>query len=116
LGHHPGLLGYDILNEPAPGSAAQEIFATVLHVFASATGQSFEQLLADFSAPATKFSQLSHLENTDVHRTIGDHAAPLLERFETDYVHPFMVKIARAIRDAGGTGILAREHNYFANL
>lgn len=116
LGHHRAVLGYDILNEPAPGSAAQEIFATVLHVFASATGQAFEQLLADFSDPVAKFGQLSHLENSEVHRTIGDNVAPLLERFETDYVHPFMVKVARAIRDAEGTGILAREHNYFANL
>jgi len=116
LGDHPAVLGYDLLNEPAPGAAAQEIFGTVLHVFAQSTGQEFEQLLADFSDPHRKFSQLEHLENTEVHRAIGDTLSPLLEQFETTSVHPFMTKVARAVREASDGGIIAREHNYFANL
>ncbi len=116
LGDHPAVLGYDILNEPAPGSAAPEIFGAVLHAFAGATGQEFEQVVADFSDPERRFTQLAHLENAPVHRAIADHVAPLLERFETKYVHPFMSKVASAIRAAGGAGIIAREHNYFANL
>src|SRR5699024_2756527 len=97
---HPAVLGYDLLNEPAPGTAAQEIFRTVLHVFAQSTGQEFEQLLADFSDPHRKFTQLEKLENTEVHRAIGDALSPLLEQFETTYVHPFMTKVARAVREA----------------
>lgn len=128
LGDHPAVLGYDLLNEPAPGSAAQGIFGTVLHVFAQSTGQDFEQLLADFADPHRKFAQLEKLENTEVHRAIGDALSPLLEQFETTYVHPFMTKVARAVREAeasigagaesgnGAGAIITREHNYFANL
>src|SRR5699024_12032657 len=90
------VLGHDLHNEPAPGSAAQEIFGTVLHVFAQSTGQEFEQLRADPSDPHRKFAQLEKLENTEVHRAIGDALSPLLEQFETTFVHPFMTKVARA--------------------
>lgn len=37
--NHPGLFGYDLLNEPAPGSPSPEIFATLIGAFAHATGQ-----------------------------------------------------------------------------
>ena len=31
FGGHPALLGYDILNEPAPGSEILEMFALLMH-------------------------------------------------------------------------------------
>lgn len=116
LGSHHAVLGYDLLNEPTPGSLAPEIFGAVLHVFAQATGQEFEEVMADFSDPEQKFAQLDHLETIHIHRSIGDDVAPLLAQFETEVIHPFMQKVSAAIRGAGGTQIIAREHNYFANL
>lgn len=116
LGDHPAVLGYDILNEPTPGTPAQEIFGAVLHAFARATGQELERLIADFAHPERKFAQLAHLEDAGVHRAIGDAVGPLLRAFESEAVHPLMARVAHAIREAGGRGLIAREHNYFANL
>lgn len=116
LGSHPAVFGYDLLNEPAPGTPAQEIFGTLLHAFAQATGQEFEQLFTDFADPVRKFTQLAHLDDPGVHRAIGDAVAPLLAEFEAEYVHPLMSQVTGAIRAAGGEQIIAREHNYFANL
>lgn len=113
---HPALLGYDLLNEPAPGSSAPEIFMTLIGAFAQITGQDSEQVFADFDDPETKFAQLGLLEDVGVHRQVGDAVHPMVEAFETDFVAPFMAKVAGAVREADQTNIIAREHSYFANL
>lgn len=114
--HHPALIGYDILNEPTPGTAAEEIFGSLIGAFAHATGQELGQVMADFMEPEAKFAQLARLDDQAVHRGVGDHVAPLLAAFERDAVAPLMQKVADAIRAVDPAGLLLREHNYFANL
>lgn len=116
LHDHPAVIGYDLLNEPTPGSAAPEIFASLIGAFAQVTGQDPEQLFADFSDPEGKFAQLAHLEDEQVHRQIGDLIHPLVAAFETERVAPFMSLVARAVRAHDQDGLILREHDYFANL
>lgn len=113
---HPALLGYDILNEPAPGSAAGEIFGALIGAFAEATGQDPQLVAVDFASPEAKFAQLGLLDEVATHRAIGDAVAPLLAAFERDAVAPFMDKVTRAIRAVDPDGLILREHDYFANL
>ncbi|MPV51161.1 cellulase family glycosylhydrolase [Pseudactinotalea sp. HY160] len=112
---HPGLLGYDLLNEPAPGSGAPETFGALIGAFAAATGQDLEQVLADFADPAAKFAQLAQLDSESVHRQVGDAVHPLVSAFENEAVAPFMAKVTAAVRTRDGRGLIAREHSYFAN-
>ena len=98
LGKHPAVAGYDLLNEPTPGSAAPEIFANLIGAFAAATGQDPQALAADFSDPQAKFSQLDHLNDEDVHRQIGDSLHPLVAAFETELVAPLMARVVSAVR------------------
>ncbi|XBH20525.1 cellulase family glycosylhydrolase [Jonesiaceae bacterium BS-20] len=114
--NHPGLFGYDLLNEPAPGSPSPEIFASLIGAFAHATGQDPEQVFADFSEPEAKFAQLARLEDVAVYHQVGDTIHPLIAAFETDVVAPFMEKVARSIRVHDRDSIIAREHSYFANM
>lgn len=114
--NHPALLGYDLLNEPAPGSAAPEVFMTLIGAFAQITGQEPEQVFADFNDPEAKFAQLGLLEDEAVHRKVGDVVHPIVASFETDFVAPFMAKVAAAVRAVDQTNIIAREHSYFANM
>ncbi len=116
LGNHPAVVGYDLLNEPTPGSAAPKIFANLIGVFAAATGQDPEVLAADFSDPEAKFGQLDHLNDEGVHRRIGDALQPLVAAFETELVDPFFAKVVSSIREVDPTTLILREHNYFANL
>ena len=113
---HPALAGYDLLNEPTPGSAAPEIFGALIVAFAQATGQDPEQLFADFADPEAKFAQLARLDDESVHRAIGDAVHPILAQLETDVIAPFMAKVAAAVRTVDTNGLILREHDYFANL
>lgn len=113
---HPALLGYDLLNEPTPGAASEEIFQTLIGAFAHATGQAPEQVAADFMDPAAKLAQLDRLDEVSVHRAVGDAVAPLVAAFETEAVAPFMERVRTAIREVDTEGLILREHSYFANI
>ncbi|AIY01526.1 glycoside hydrolase family protein [Arthrobacter sp. PAMC 25486] len=116
VGEHPAVVGYDLLNEPAPGSAAPDIFAALIGTFATVTGQDPHQVFADFEDPDAKLAQLARLEDEDVYRKIGDATVPLVQAFETDSVGPMMERVAAAVRAVDGETLLAREHSYFANM
>ncbi|MDT0157860.1 cellulase family glycosylhydrolase [Microbacterium sp. ARD32] len=116
LHRHPALIGYDLLNEPAPGSPAPQIFAALIGAFAQITGQDAEQVFADFADPAAKFAQLGRLDDERVHRGIGDLIHPLVARFEQDFVAPLMMRVSQAVREHDTLGMILREHDYFANL
>ncbi|MFT3887223.1 MAG: cellulase family glycosylhydrolase [Arachnia sp.] len=113
---HAALIGYDLLNEPAPGSAAPAIFGALVSAFADATGQNPEAVAADFGHPEAKVAQLARLEDEAVYRAVGDAVHPLVAAFETETVAPFVAKVAAAIRRVDPEALLFREHSYFANL
>ncbi len=113
---HPALIGYDILNEPTPGTTSQEIFGAIIGAFAAATGQDPDRVAAEFMDLEMKLSQLKRLDDVAVHRMIGDTVAPLLAAFEKNAVAPMMARVADAIRAADPDSLLLREHSYFANL
>lgn len=116
LGPHPAVVGFDLLNEPAPGSAAAETFMTVIGAFAGATGQDPEQLAADFADPEGKLALLARLDDEVLHRQVGDAVAHLVAQFETDHVAPLMAKVTAAVRSTGTAKLIVREHSYFANI
>ena len=113
---HPAVLGYDLLNEPAPGSAAPGIFEALIATFAAVTGQDPQQVFADFGDQEAKFAQLGRLEDEAIYRQLGVAIQPLVRPFEADAVAPMMERVAAAIRAVDRDTILAREHSYFANL
>ncbi|WP_394216397.1 glycoside hydrolase family 5 protein [Brachybacterium vulturis] len=113
---HPAVIGYDVLNEPTPGSAAPQLFGAIIHVFAELTGQDPEEVRADFADPAAKLSQLAQLEDPSLHRALGDRVAPMLAEFEQGPVHALYTAAARAIREADPRGLILREHDYFGNI
>lgn len=116
FGDHPAVIGYDVLNEPTPGSAAPEIFAAVIGAFAESTGQDPQQVMADFTDPPAKLAQLAQLEDPGVHRALGDQLAPLLAEIEQGSVHDLYTQVVPALRSADATGLILREHDYFGNL
>ncbi len=113
---HPALIGYDILNEPTPGTPSQGIFGALIRAFATATGQDPNQVAAEFMNPETKMFQLERLDDVAVHRAIGNTIVPLLVAFEKNAVAPMMARVAAAVRAVDPVALLLREHSHFSNL
>lgn len=116
LHDHPAVAGYDVLNEPSPGSAAPHTFGALIAAFATVTGQDPDQVFADFADPEAKFAQLGRLDDEVVHRAVGDAVHPLVAAFENESVAPLMARVRDSIRSVDPHGLLLREHSYFANM
>ncbi|EWS82458.1 hypothetical protein BF93_11310 [Brachybacterium phenoliresistens] len=116
LGGHPAVIGYDVLNEPAPGALMVEVQQAILGALAERTGQAPEQVAADLSDPAARLAQLARLEDESLHRAVADAAAPLLAPFEQGPVHDLFRQAAAAIREHRPGALILREHSYPGNL
>jgi len=113
---HPALIGYDIMNEPTPGTASQEVFGALTRAFATATGQDPDKVAAEFMHPDMRMSQLERLDDVAVHRAIGNTIVPLLVGFEKHSVAPMMARVSAAVRAVDADTLLLREHSYFSDL
>ena len=116
LGGHPAVIGYDLCNEPAPGSRSNEIGRLIFTAAAAATDEPLEELLAGWDEEATRSDLLNRLDDVTVHRAIGDAAAGAVADFERRQVAPMMERIRTAVREVDPDTLLLREHSYFANL
>ena len=116
FGDHPAVIGYDVLNEPTPGSEAPQLFGAILARFAELAEASPEAVAADFEDPAAKLALLAHLEDPALHRELGDRLSPLLAEIEQGPIHALYTQIVPALRAADPTGLILREHDYFGNV
>ena len=127
LGDHPALLGYDLLNEPAPGSEIREMFALVLTSWAgmmtpeelSALGierPDVEALMGVFSSPEKKLRALDMLNDRERYRRLGELCKAPVMRFEREILSPFYEKMASAIRSADQDSYILRGNNYMSNM
>ncbi len=95
-GKDPYVIGYDLFNEPFPGTAGAKV----------------GQIMAEFSNGGT---DLSAFEDEDaVMRLIGS-IAPIAAGFEENSLNPFYDEAAAAIREVDPETIIILESCYFAN-
>lgn len=124
---HPALLGYDLLNEPAPGSEIQEMFALVLQSLAGMmTGEeatalglrepSMDALVEVFSTPEKKMKALDLLNDPERYRALGEACCGPVMRFEREKLAPFYEKMAAAIRAVDQHSYILRGNNYMSNI
>ena len=119
---HPAMLGYDVLNEPYPGSGGPQVFGALLGAFAQeirvrgGPDLTLDDMLAVFADPAEKFKALAYLEDPSFYRRLAEAAEPLVAAFDRGDLDRFYNKMAAAIRAVDSQGILFRENSYFSNM
>ncbi len=92
---NPYVIGYDIMNEPFPGSDGAKIFEIIMSI----AGEGGMASLSDETKIAELISAI----------------APITAAFETEVLTPFYSEVAAAIREEDPDTILMLESNYFAN-
>ncbi len=93
---NPYVIGYDIMNEPFPGSAGALVAGILFE--AEQAGKGLAQLSG----------------NDEIAELIG-RIAPITAEFETEILNPFYDEAAAAIREVDPQTIIMLESNYFAN-
>ena len=120
--NNPTVIGYDLMNEPFPGSQALKVMPAILKAYGELvyerTGkrQSMEQLAETWSNVEKRTEALKLLNNKKDFAKVIDALQPLAHSFETEKLQPFYEKIARAIRKVDTTKTLFLEHSYYGNM
>ncbi len=115
------VIGYDIMNEPFPGSSGVEATKTLLTAFGqlqhSLTGEvlSEDQLLAMWADENQRMEAIKILSDHDNYNFVISKLNELNKEFETTYLQKMYQKVANAIREVDGNNILFLEHSYLSN-
>jgi endoglycosylceramidase len=116
------VIGYDIMNEPFPGSVATEFIKTLLTAYGelhySLTGEVLdgERLTAMWDDSKSRIEALEVISNKENYHFVLSRLNELNKEFESTYLQKMYQKVALAIREVDEKHILFLEHSYFSNM
>ncbi|NKI26990.1 glycoside hydrolase family 5 protein [Arenibacter sp. 6A1] len=119
---NPTVIGYDVMNEPFPGSAALEATPILLKAYGellySISGQqrTEEELMLIWGDVNQRTEALKHIASQENFAKVIDALFPLTQTFESEFLQPFYQKVSNAIREVDSRSILFLEHSYFGNM
>ena len=118
-GESSALLGYDVMNEPFPGSIGGKMFRKL--ILSIAKNVLFNKklpahkMLGDLLSKKRRGNLLNRLDG-NVIPDITKAANKLARQFGTESFTPFLQRMTRAIRAETQHGVILFEHNYFGNI
>ncbi len=123
LGCEPNVVGYDVMNEPFPGSSAtagwQQLFVAYGAAWARRNGQTvpaLEDLFRQWRQAETKLSMLPLLDDPKTYQSVVESAAPWFQAWEREYLTPFHQGVRDAIRTVDEEKCIFLEPGYFSNM
>ncbi len=116
-GNSPALFGFDLLNEPFPGSYGQKIFFRLVASGARQIITSKKIRRVDLISALIKKDSKKLLDSFpgSVVRDIVGKCDEISGKFDRDYYSPFLNRVSAAIREVTKNGILMIEQPYFCN-
>ncbi len=118
----PSVLGFDIMNEPFPGTQAQEVMGSLLTSAASmvydlsGSMPSESEIMSTLSSPYGKAEALSYVSSRKNYQKVLDGMQESVATFEQGPLSDFYQKARDAIRSVNSTQMIILEHSYFCNL
>ena len=112
------LFGFDILNEPFPGTSGGKVFKNIIKSGAKAILSRKKELLGSFKEIVKNDPVkgiLSALDDKTLVREITSSGDLIIMNFDVDKYYPFMKKISAAIREVTDNGIIVMEACYYSN-
>ncbi|OPA78730.1 glycosyl hydrolase family 5 [Paenibacillus selenitireducens] len=116
----PNVIGYDMMNEPYPGTSGQQVFGAMIAAYAETVmGMNevdMEQIAVLWFDDEKKQEILQGMADMDIYRVLMDSAEQASQAFDRDILTPFFNKIAAAVRSVDSDGFLMLETSYFTNM
>ncbi len=123
LAREPNVIGYDLMNEPFPGSAGTGGWERLLEQFArswmATSGErlaSLSEVFARWQDPAQKRTMLSILDDHAVYRHMVEAAEPIFQPWEREHLNALYQSVAESLREVDTRGIIFLESSYFSNM
>ena len=119
LGSKKNVIGFDLLNEPFPGTPGGKVFrriaAGAAKEFAFGKNVDRMQLIKDLLSPQREEKLLNTI-TPQVLRSATSHSDGIIEEFDTKVYTPFIGKLGSAVRKAGSDKLIFLENSYYSNL
>lgn len=117
----PALFGFDIMNEPFPGTPGGKVFrrliASVVKAGMFDKRVNRIQLIKDALKAETRHKVLDQFDDAEFFQQIVcNGGAELIKEFDTKYYSPFLNKAVAGIREVTDKGIIIMENCYYSNL
>jgi endoglycosylceramidase len=123
FGSHPAVIGYDLMNEPMPGTVSPEILMALLgqgaELLAAMKGldaSSIPGMAEQFLQPEGRLELFQHLNDGELFAALLEAPTSLCQAFERQYLMPFYRRVAEAIRSVDTRRILFLETSGFSNF
>ena len=117
------VIGYDLMNEPFPGSEAAQIFpmmlqegAKILSLADSVPPPSLEKIVRQWTDPDGRFAIMQRLNNIDIYSRIVDVPESVFAVFDKQKLMPMYRRVAGAIRQVDKNHILFLETTMGSNM
>lgn len=116
---HPALFGFDVLNEPFPGTDGGKVFRKLIMsvaktVITDKRCKKLRMLKQLVSGNAIKV--LEPFNDPTLFRKVTSAADDLIRKFDTGAYSEFINRTAKAIREVTDNGIIIMENSYYSNL
>lgn len=114
------IIGYDIMNEPYPGTDGQHVFGAMISVYAQnvlgMADANMEELSALWFDEQKKQKILTDIADMDTYKKLVKYAGDVSQVFEKETLAPFFNKVTNGIREIDTESIIMLETSYFANM
>ncbi len=116
---HPALFGFDVLNEPFPGTDGGKVFRKLIFsvaktVITDKRCKKIKMLKDLFSGEPIKV--LEPFNDHTLFRKVTSAGDELIHKFDTGAYSQFINRTAKAIREVTDNGIIIMENSYYSNL
>lgn len=116
---HPALFGFDILNEPFPGTDGGKVFRKLIMSVAKTVITdkrcSIPKMAKDILS-GNAIKALDPFDDPDLFRKVTKAGDNLIRKFDTGDYSKFINRTAKAIRAVTDNGIIIMENSYYSNL
>lgn len=119
IGEHTAVIGFDVLNEPFPGTDGGKVIRKIFGKLISTTvfdkSIPLSKLIKRALKPETRHKVLD-LYGGEQLRKVTSSADKLIKKFDIESYSPFINRILKTIRNAGSDKIVIMENSYYSNL
>jgi len=119
---NPTVIGYDLMNEPFPGSSANMVMPAILQqygmIVAEETGKipTEEELMMSWGSVDKRVKLLEELTDIEKYSRIISGIGPISHEFEKNDLSKMYNKVTNAIREVDENHIIFLNHSYFSNM
>lgn len=116
---HPALFGFDLLNEPFPGSDGGKVFRKLIASVAKTviTDKRCKKLwMLKQLVTGNAIRVLEPFNDPTLFRKVTSAGDELIRKFDTGAYSQFINRTARAVREVTDNGIIIMENSYYSNL